>query len=175
MYDNTAKKFPESETNSDRPVSIYMKPHRAYPSICSPERRRHDAACNNMGKLSGRTASVGGGSGGHRKRCTAAGTAETTEPPRAGTGDETLYRLCGNDPAERYPRTDHTGGDDLETTGFFDYMDEDTVLAVEWSENIAEELPEDALRIDIQRIDEDSREISITAPEGDDRFEDISY
>ena len=65
--------------------------------------------------------------------------------------------------------------DDLETTGFFDYMDEDTVLAVEWSENIAEELPEDALRIDIQRIDEDSREISITAPEGDDRFEDISY
>ncbi|MEI3025065.1 MAG: sigma-70 family RNA polymerase sigma factor [Ruminococcus callidus] len=60
------------------------------------ERRRHDAACNNMGKLSGRTASVGGGSGGHRKRRTAAGTAETTEPPRAGTGDETLYRLCGN-------------------------------------------------------------------------------
>lgn len=54
--------------------------------------------------------------------------------------------------------------DDLETTGFFDYMDEDTVLAVEWSENIAEELPEDALRIDIQRIDEDSRAISITAP-----------
>ena len=42
-------------------------------------------------------------------------------------------------------------------------------------ENIAEELPEDAIRIDIQRIDEDSREISITAPEGDDRFEDISY
>lgn len=64
--------------------------------------------------------------------------------------------------------------DDLETTGFFDYMDEDTVLAVEWSENIAEELPEDALRIDIQRLDEDSREISITAPEGDDRFEDIA-
>lgn len=72
----TAKNFPESETNSDRPVSIYMKPHRAYLrkhcksvslSICSPERRRHDAACNNMGKLSGRTASVGGGSGGHRK------------------------------------------------------------------------------------------------------------
>ena len=71
MYGNTAKKFPESETNSDRPVSIYMKPHRAYPNICSPERRRHDAACNNMGKLSGRTASVGGGSGGHRKRRTA--------------------------------------------------------------------------------------------------------
>lgn len=54
------------------------------------ERRRHDAACNNMGKLSGRTASVSGGSGGHRKRRTAAGTAETTEPLRAGTGDETL-------------------------------------------------------------------------------------
>ena len=66
--------------------------------------------------------------------------------------------------------------DDLETTGFFDYMDEvHPELITEWSENIAEELPEDALRIDIQRIYEDSREISITAPEGDDRFEDISY
>lgn len=65
--------------------------------------------------------------------------------------------------------------DDLETTGFFDYMDEDTVLAVEWSENISDELPEDCIRIDIQRVDENDRTITIQTTEGDDRFEDIRY
>jgi tRNA threonylcarbamoyladenosine biosynthesis protein TsaE len=59
---------------------------------------------------------------------------------------------------------------DLETTGFFDYMDEDTVIAVEWSENIAEELPEDCVKIHIERIDDETRRITI---DGDERFEDI--
>lgn len=40
--------------------------------------------------------------------------------------------------------------DDLYSTGFFDYLDTDRVLAVEWSENIAAALPEDAITIDIQ-------------------------
>lgn len=62
---------------------------------------------------------------------------------------------------------------DLETTGFFDYMDEDTVLAVEWSENIAEEIPDNAIRIDIQRVDDDTRIITIETYDGDDRFENI--
>lgn len=60
--------------------------------------------------------------------------------------------------------------DDLETTGFFDYMDESSVLAVEWSENIEDELPENAIRIDIQRIDDDTRTITLN---GDERFENI--
>lgn len=60
-----------------------------------------------------------------------------------------------------------TSADDLETTGFFDYMDEDSVLAVEWSENIEEELPDNSIRINIQRIDEDTRKITIN---GDERF-----
>ena len=55
------------------------------------------------GKAVGRTAAVGGGSG-HRKRRTAAGTAETTEPPRAGIVDETPYltvgTICGRYPAD---------------------------------------------------------------------------
>lgn len=62
---------------------------------------------------------------------------------------------------------------DLETTGFFDYMDEDSVLAVEWSENIAEEIPDNAIRIDIQRVDDDTRVITIETYDGDDRFENI--
>ena len=62
------------------------------------------------------------------------------------------------------------GADDLETTGFFDYMDGEAVLAVEWSENISDALPKGTIFIDINRIDEEKREIIIS---GDDRFENI--
>ena len=58
--------------------------------------------------------------------------------------------------------------DDLETTGFYDYMSDNNVLAIEWSENIEECLPEGTIFIAIDRIDEDSRKITI---EGDSRFE----
>ena len=58
--------------------------------------------------------------------------------------------------------------DDLETTGFYDYMSDDNVLAIEWSENILDCLPRVTIFITITRIDEDTREITI---EGDRRFE----
>ena len=35
--------------------------------------------------------------------------------------------------------------DDLEATGFFDYLDTNAVLAVEWSENILSALPENSI------------------------------
>ncbi len=63
-----------------------------------------------------------------------------------------------------------TSSADLETTGFYDYMEEDTVLAVEWSENIQEELPDDTVIIEISRIDDLTRKITIN---GDERFADI--
>jgi tRNA threonylcarbamoyladenosine biosynthesis protein TsaE len=63
-----------------------------------------------------------------------------------------------------------TSAADLETTGFYDYMDSENVIAVEWSENIAEELPADTVYIDIKRIDDEMREITVT---GDERFEAI--
>lgn len=62
------------------------------------------------------------------------------------------------------------GGLDLETTGFYDYMDSDSVLAVEWSENIASELPDDIITISILRLDDNVRQIEI---QGDERFDDI--
>lgn len=40
--------------------------------------------------------------------------------------------------------------DDLYSTGFFDYLGSDFILVIEWSENIAGALPEDAITIDIQ-------------------------
>lgn len=52
--------------------------------------------------------------------------------------------------------------DDLYSTGFFDYLDTDCVLAVEWSENIEGALPEDTVRIDIRQDGpEDQRIITI--------------
>lgn len=57
-----------------------------------------------------------------------------------------------------------TSSEDLETTGFYDYMDGDSVIAAEWSENIAEALEtlgQDILQIDIKRVDDETREINI--------------
>lgn len=51
--------------------------------------------------------------------------------------------------------------DDLESTGFYDYPFEDNVAAIEWSENIAEFLPEHTIYITIKAIDDDKREITI--------------
>lgn len=51
--------------------------------------------------------------------------------------------------------------DDLESTGFYDYPFEENVAAVEWSENIADFLPEHTIYITINRIDDLKREIII--------------
>jgi len=39
--------------------------------------------------------------------------------------------------------------EDLESTGFFDYLDTDAVLVIEWSENISGALPPDAITIEL--------------------------
>ncbi len=57
---------------------------------------------------------------------------------------------------------------DLDTTGFYDYLSEDNVLAIEWSENIEEALPKNTIFIKFRRIDDDTREIQI---DGGERFE----
>ena len=61
--------------------------------------------------------------------------------------------------------------DDLETTGFYDYPSESSVFAVEWSENIAEALPENTIFVEIRHINDESREITIKIPKEDERFE----
>lgn len=49
--------------------------------------------------------------------------------------------------------------DDLYSTGFFDYLDTDRVLAVEWSENVEAALPEGAVFVDLQPGSRDSERI----------------
>ena len=51
--------------------------------------------------------------------------------------------------------------DELESTGWFDYLDSGRVLAVEWSERVAQALPEDAWRVALSYIDENTRGIAI--------------
>lgn len=59
---------------------------------------------------------------------------------------------------------------ELETTGFYDYPLEESVFAVEWSENIAAALPPQTMTLTIERTGEESRRITL---QGDERFADI--
>ncbi len=53
--------------------------------------------------------------------------------------------------------------DDLYSTGFFDYLDGDSVLFIEWSENITDALPENTVYVNIEKGDEpDYRKITVT-------------
>lgn len=49
--------------------------------------------------------------------------------------------------------------EDLYSTGFFDYLDAGAILVIEWSENIENALPENALRLRFSRLDETTRVI----------------
>lgn len=48
---------------------------------------------------------------------------------------------------------------DLETTGFFEYLENGSVLCVEWSENIENALPENAVRVTIEQGKTDNSRI----------------
>lgn len=57
--------------------------------------------------------------------------------------------------------------DDLYTTGYFDYMDMNGIMAIEWSENIEFALEDNTIYVRIEVLDENSRKIIIN---GDDRL-----
>ncbi len=63
-----------------------------------------------------------------------------------------------------------SGFEDLCSTGFFDYLDSNAVLAIEWSENIENALPENYIRLEIERGDSD--ECRIFKLSGDKIYED---
>lgn len=51
-----------------------------------------------------------------------------------------------------------SGVDDLYSTGYFDYIG-NGLLVIEWSENIVEELENDAIRITISKTDDENRRL----------------
>lgn len=54
-------------------------------------------------------------------------------------------------------------GGDIEDIGLIDLMDEPAVTAIEWSQQLAEDIPEQRLAIDIQPLDDTSRRLDMTA------------
>lgn len=51
--------------------------------------------------------------------------------------------------------------DNLESTGYYDYPLDESIFAVEWSENISDALPKNTIYISIEYIDENIRQITI--------------
>lgn len=64
-----------------------------------------------------------------------------------------------------------TDPEELETTGYYDYSPEESVFAIEWSENIISALPENLIRIRIETLGEESRKIILEVPETIERGE----
>ncbi|MCC8196893.1 MAG: tRNA (adenosine(37)-N6)-threonylcarbamoyltransferase complex ATPase subunit type 1 TsaE [Ruminococcus sp.] len=83
---------------------------------------------------------------------------EYSEPQKTHLYHFDMYRIADSD--------------ELESIGFYDYLGSDAVLAIEWSENIASELPDSTTIIDFEVTGESSRKITII---GDDRFDNIGH
>ena len=49
--------------------------------------------------------------------------------------------------------------DSLYSTGFFDYMNDESILFIEWSENIENVLPENAVKVEFSKGEKDSDRI----------------
>lgn len=63
-----------------------------------------------------------------------------------------------------------SGGEALETTGFFDYMSDDAVIAAEWSENIEDELDRKTITVTLELTENGGRKITLTDPTGGTKF-----
>lgn len=70
-----------------------------------------------------------------------------------------VHDYGGNPPLVHFDMYRVTAWEDLYSTGFFDYLDSGAILAVEWSENIDNALPADAIRLHLSRVDEHTRRI----------------
>ncbi len=71
-----------------------------------------------------------------------------------------VHEYCGAKTLYHFDMYRITTFDDLCSTGFFDYLDLGGVLAIEWSENIKNVLPEDKLiKIEISRGENDEQRI----------------
>lgn len=51
---------------------------------------------------------------------------------------------------------------ELYSIGFFEYLERGGVCAIEWSENIYSALPDDAIFVNIEKISENERKITVT-------------
>ena len=81
-------------------------------------------------------------------------TADVASPTFAIVND-----YGGTPPLVHFDMYKFESWDDLYSSGFFDYLDMGAVLAVEWSENIENALPDDTIRITIEKGESDNQRI----------------
>ena len=81
-------------------------------------------------------------------------TADVASPTFAIVND-----YGGNPPLVHFDMYKVESWDDLYSSGFFDYLDMGAVLAVEWSENIENALPDDTIRVTIEKGENDNQRI----------------
>lgn len=67
-----------------------------------------------------------------------------------------VHEYDGNFPVYHFDMYRITSLEDLFSTGFFDYIDSDGVVVVEWSENVTQYLPESAISVSIEYGSNDS-------------------
>ncbi len=74
-----------------------------------------------------------------------------------------VHEYGGNPPLVHFDMYRISTWDELDSTGFYDYLEQGCVLAVEWSENIENALPDDAVRVVFFRGEgENDRRIQVT-------------
>ncbi len=82
-----------------------------------------------------------------------------------------VHEYCGKTTLYHFDMYRVETWDDLYSTGFFDYYRDGAVIACEWSENIENALPENTIRVSIERGESDNQRI-ITL-EGGGEYEDF--
>ena len=64
--------------------------------------------------------------------------------------------------------------DSLSSTGFFEFLQAPALILIEWSENVAEYLPCDFIKINFEYVDENSRNITIFSHKNQEIFNENS-
>lgn len=73
-----------------------------------------------------------------------------------------VHEYPGKIPLYHFDMYRITDWDDLYSTGFFDYLDQsNAVLAIEWSEQIEDALPEHTIFITLEHLSDEERKITI--------------
>ena len=76
-----------------------------------------------------------------------------------------VHDYGGNPPLVHFDMYRISSWDDLYSTGFFDYLDAGAICAVEWSENIAGALPDNAIHLTFERTEDSERIITVSGEE----------
>lgn len=81
--------------------------------------------------------------------------------------------LGGRLPVYHFDMYRITDEDELYSIGFYDYMDEDAILIIEWSENIEDALPDNTVYVKFSNQNENNRTIIIECNQDKDFFKEL--